>query len=93
MPLELVHTDLCGLARTKSLQGEMYFMLLIDDYTRMTWVTFLKNKSEALEKFKAFKTLVEKKTKMKIKFLRLDNGGEFTSNEFVEFCEAHGIKR
>jgi hypothetical protein len=36
-------------------------MLLIDDYTRMTWVTFLKNKSDAFEKFKAFKTLVEKR--------------------------------
>jgi hypothetical protein len=64
------------------LQGESYFMLLIDDYTRMTWVTFLKNKSEAFEKFKAFKALVENETDMKIKCLRSDNGGEFTSNEF-----------
>ena len=36
-PLELIHTDLCGPTRTKHLQGEYYFMLLIDDYTRMTW--------------------------------------------------------
>jgi hypothetical protein len=81
-PLELVHTDLCGPTRTKSLQGESYFMFLIDDYTRMTWVTFLKNKSEAFEKFKAFKALVENETDLKIKCLRSDNGGEFTSNEF-----------
>jgi hypothetical protein len=45
-------------------------MLLIDDYTRMTWVTFLKNKFEALDKFKAFKALVEDETEMKIKCLR-----------------------
>ena len=51
--LELVHTDLCGPTRTKILQGDYYFMLLIDDYTRMTWVTFLKEKSEAFEKFKS----------------------------------------
>ena len=44
-PLELVHTDLCGPTRTKRFQGEYYFMLFIDDYTRMTWVTFLKEKS------------------------------------------------
>ena len=36
-PLELVHTDLCGPTKRKGLNGEKYFMLLIDDYTKMTW--------------------------------------------------------
>ena len=36
-PLELVHTDLYGPTKSKGLNGEKYFMLLIDDYTRMTW--------------------------------------------------------
>jgi hypothetical protein len=40
-------------------------MMLIDDYTRITWVSFLKNKSEAFEKFKAFKALVENETDRK----------------------------
>jgi hypothetical protein len=57
-------------------------MFLIDDYTRMTWVTFLKKKSQAFEKFKAFKALAENETDLKIKCLILDNGGEFTFNEF-----------
>ena len=56
-PLELIHIDLCGPTRTTSFQGEYYFMLLIDDYTRMTWVTFLKEKSKAFMKFKTFKVL------------------------------------
>ena len=43
-PLEIVQTELCGPMRTKGLEGELYFMLLIDDYTRMTWVCFLKKK-------------------------------------------------
>jgi hypothetical protein len=81
-PLELIHTDLCGPTRTKSTYGEHYFMLIIDDYTRLTWVYFLKEKSEAFEKFKTYKALVENETDLKIKCLRSDNGGEFTSKEF-----------
>jgi transposase InsO family protein len=92
-PLELVHTDLCGPTRTESLQGDSYFMLIINDFTRMSWICFLKENSEALNKFKAFKTLVENEMETKIKCLRLDNGGEFTSKEFNVFYETHGIKR
>ena len=44
-PLELVHTNLCGPTRTKSMQGESYFMMFIDDFTRILWVFFLKEKS------------------------------------------------
>ena len=92
-PLELVHTDLCGPMRTKGLDGEQYLMVLVDDYTRMTWICLLKKKSEAFESFRIFKELVENETDMKIKCLRSDNGGEFTSNEFMDYCEEHGIKR
>ena len=67
-------------------------MLLIDDYSIMTWVTFLKEKSEAFEKFKAFKALVENEIDFKIKCLRLEKGDDFISNEFEEFCETHGKK-
>ena len=48
-PLEIIHTNIYGPTRTKILQGEYYFMLFIDDYTRMTWVTFLKEKQEGFE--------------------------------------------
>ena len=68
-------------------------MLFIDDFTRMCWVSFLKEKSEAFQKFKAFKILVENEIREKIKCLRYDNGGEVTSGEFNLFCENHGIKR
>ena len=53
----------------------------------------LKEKNEVFGKFKEFKALVENMTEWKIKTLRLDNGGEFTSEEFNEYCKEAGIKR
>ena len=54
-------------------------MLVIDDYSGLTWVVFLKEKSEALEKFKIFKGLTEKKTGKRLKVVRYDGGGELYS--------------
>jgi hypothetical protein len=92
-PLEIVHTDLVGPTTTKGLKGEKYFMLLVDDYIRMAAVCFLKNKSEAFENFKIYKEMVENEMDSKIKCLRYDNGGEFTSKEFMDYYSSHGIKR
>jgi len=92
-PLELVHTDVCGPFRTRSPQGEEYFILFIDDFSRMVWLGLMKHKDEAFEKFKYFKALAENEPDHKIKCLRSDRGGEFTSNEFFDFCEEHGIRR
>ena len=66
-PLQLVHVDLCGTSRNEGTGKENYFMLVIDDYSRLTWVAFLKEKSEAFEKFKVFKALTENQTEKKIK--------------------------
>ena len=58
-PLELVHTDLCGPSRKNSPRGEEYFILFIDDFSRMCWIGLLKHKDEAFEKFQALKAFVE----------------------------------
>jgi transposase InsO family protein len=92
-PLEIVHTNLVRPTTTKGLKGERYFMLLVDDYARMTAVFFLKNKSEAFENFKIYKKMVENEMASRMKCLRYDNGGEFTSKEFMYYYNSHGIKR
>eukprot|EP00253_Pinus_taeda_P028614 PITA_28614 len=92
-PLELVHNDICGPTRKRSPQGEEYFILFIDDFSKMCWIGLMKYKDEAFEKFKAFKALVENKSDCRIKCLRSDREGEFTSDEFFNFCEEHGIRR
>jgi len=59
----------------------------------MSWVWFLKFKSETFENFKKFKVFVEKQSGCQIKTLRTDRGGEFTSKEFSTFSEEYGIRR
>ncbi|CAL9020481.1 unnamed protein product [Prunus brigantina] len=92
-PLELVHTDICGPMKTESLSGNRYFLLFTDDYTRMSWVYFIRNKSSALECFMKFKAMTELQSGFKIKSLRSDRGGEFLSGEYNRFCEESGIQR
>ena len=77
-----IHSDVCGPMSSSSLSGYVYYVSFIDDYSRKTWIYFLKNKDEVFSKFKEFKTVIENHTEKKIKTLRSDNGGEFTSNEF-----------
>lgn len=70
-------------------------MTFIDDYSLKTWIYFLKTKEsdEVLDRFKEFKGLVENQTGRKIKVLRSDNSGEYTSGGFVDFYGDAGIKR
>jgi transposase InsO family protein len=85
--------DLCGPSRQEGTGKENYFMLIIDDYSRLTWVDFLKEKAEAFEKFKIFKALIENQTGKRLKAVRSYRGGEFMSSDFKDFCVKHGIKR
>ena len=75
--------------------GHLYFMTFIDDYSHKTWIYFLKSKEfdEVLDRFREFKALVENQFGKKIKVLRSDNGGEYTSDGFIDFCSQVGIKR
>ncbi|KAJ4788299.1 polyprotein [Rhynchospora pubera] len=92
-PLELIHTDICGPITPNSLGKHRYFITFVDDFSRRTWVYFLKEKSEAFAVFKKFKVLVEKLNGNYIKAVRSDRGGEYISKEFEYFCEEHGIRR
>ena len=90
--LELVHSDVWQ-APVTSLGGARYFVSFIDDYSRRCWVYPIKRKADVFETFKAFKARLELESGKKIKCLRTDNGGEYTSREFAEFCKIAGIRR
>ena len=78
--LQLIHYDLSGMLPMTSLGGCSYYMTFIDDFSRKTWIYFLKKKDEAFMWFRTFKALVEKLTGKKIKILRTDNGTEYDKN-------------
>ena len=75
--LEIVHSDVCG-----PMQESRYFVTFIDDKSRFTAVYFVKTKDQVLEKFKEYEAMVTNMTEKKIKVLRSDNGGEYTSRIF-----------
>jgi hypothetical protein len=91
--LNLIHSDVCGLMSSTSLTGSLYYVVFIDDFSWKSWIFFMKTKGQVFSRFQEFKALVENQTGMKIKVLRLDNGGEYTSKEFMEFCAGEGIRR
>ena len=91
-PLQLIHSDIFGPLEVPSLSCTVYFLTFINDFSRKSWVYFLKNKSEVFSIFQIFKSLVENEFGKKIKNLRLDNWGEFVKNEFEAFLSKHGIQ-
>ena len=92
VPLQLVYSDICGPMSVPSLNKNLYFLLFVDDATQMSWVFFLREKSEAFKNFVKFKALAKNQSRCTLKILRTDRGGEFTSRQFDSFCNTHGIQ-
>ena len=91
--MEYVHADLWGPAQIATHEGKVYFLSLVDDYSKKVWTYMLKYKSKTLDKFKVWKLLVENQTNKTLKVLRLDNGLEFYNKEFDRFCKKNGVLR
>ncbi|GJS95510.1 ribonuclease H-like domain, reverse transcriptase, RNA-dependent DNA polymerase [Tanacetum coccineum] len=92
-PLDLVYGDLCGPITPPTPSGKKYIFLLVDDYSRYMWAYFLSTKDQAFDTFKEFKKSTENELRTTLKMLRTDRGGEFTSNEFTQYCKENGIAR
>ena len=76
----------------KSLGGHLYYVTFIDDHSRNTWLYLLKTKDEVFGKFKEFRSKVDTLTERRIKALRCNNVGEYTSKEIIVYCKEEGIK-
>jgi hypothetical protein len=75
--LEIIHTDICGPFNVKSVDGYDSFITFTDDYSCYGYIYPIKERSEALDKFKIFKAEVENQHDLKIKIIRSDRGGEY----------------
>lgn len=90
--LDLIHADVGCVPNTPSPSGTKYFLTLIDDYSRFIEIYFMKCKSEVASCIKEYATKVENQFGRKIKRIRSDQGGEFSSNELTRFYKAEGIQ-
>lgn len=82
--------DLMGPIQTESLCGCRYIFVLVDDFSRFTWVRFLREKSETLHIFKML-ALQLTNEKDSIVHIRSDYGGEFENHAYKHFCQKQGI--
>lgn len=88
---DLIHSDVWGPSPVSSHEKFKYYVTFIDDYSRFTWVYFLRSKSEVFRTFTDFLAYVENQFSTKIKTLRTDSGGEYLSSNFQEFLASKGI--
>ena len=90
--LGLIHSDISVTMPITSINGSRYHLTSIDDFSRYTWVFFLKKKSEVCEKISELKALIENASGLKINILRYDNGREYVSNYLLHICSQSGVQ-
>jgi transposase InsO family protein len=90
-PLELLHRDLFGPIAYISISGSKYCLVIMDDYSRFTWVFFVQEKSQTQETLKKFLRWAQNEFKLRIKKIRSDNGTKFNNSQIEGFLD-EGIK-
>ncbi|KAM0066395.1 putative RNA-directed DNA polymerase [Helianthus debilis subsp. tardiflorus] len=91
LPLERLHMDLFGPMKHKTIFGDAYCLVVTDDYSRFSWVSFMAHKSETPGILKDLITMLENLYSLKVKRIRSDNGTEFKNQVMDEFCTSKGI--
>ncbi|GKB22179.1 retrovirus-related pol polyprotein from transposon TNT 1-94 [Tanacetum coccineum] len=90
--LELLLMDLFGPSIVRSYGGNLYTLVIVDDYSRYTWTRFLKTKIKAFEQFEIFSKKMQNQVGCSIVSIWMDDGREFDNEvQFGEFCTANGI--
>ena len=83
--------DLCGPMRTRSLNHSRYVLVIVDDFSRFTWMEFLQSKEDTFEHFVALMKRTQRKLGQQLVSIRSDHRTEFENTQFLEFCTEQGI--
>ncbi|GJV70630.1 retrovirus-related pol polyprotein from transposon TNT 1-94 [Tanacetum coccineum] len=89
--LHLLHMDLCGPMRVSSVIGKNYILVIVDDYSRFTWVKCLRSKDEAPDFIIKFLKMIQVRLNAPVRQIRTDNGTEFVNQTLREYYEKVGI--
>ncbi|GJZ65977.1 retrovirus-related pol polyprotein from transposon TNT 1-94 [Tanacetum coccineum] len=89
--LHLLHMDLCGPMRVESINGKRYVLVIVYDYSRYTWVHFLRSKDEAPEVIKTFLKKITMLLQAPVIIVRTDNGIKFKNQVLQEYFNSVGI--
>nr|GEZ05278.1 retrovirus-related Pol polyprotein from transposon TNT 1-94 [Tanacetum cinerariifolium] len=89
--LHLLHIDLCGPMRIASINEKRYVLVIVDDYSRYTWVHFLRSKDEAPDVIKTFLKRITVLLQSLVILIRTDNGTEFINQVLKEYFDTVGI--
>nr|GFB50685.1 hypothetical protein [Tanacetum cinerariifolium] len=89
--LYLLHMDLCGPMRVESINGKKYILVIVDDYSRFTWVKFLRSKDETLMFIIKFLKMIQVRLKVPVRHIRTDNGTEFVNQTLRDYYKEVGI--
>ncbi|GKF52892.1 retrovirus-related pol polyprotein from transposon TNT 1-94, partial [Tanacetum coccineum] len=89
--LYLLHMDLCGPMRVASVNGKKYILVIVDDYSRFTWVKFLRSKDKAPDFIIKFLKMIQLRLQVTVRRIRIDNGIVFVNQTLREYYEKIGI--
>ncbi|GKA35131.1 retrovirus-related pol polyprotein from transposon TNT 1-94 [Tanacetum coccineum] len=89
--LHTLHMDLCGPMRVHSINGKKYILVIVDDYSRFTWVKFLRSKDETPEFVINFLKQIQVGLNKTVRYIRTDNGTEFVNQVMSKYYEGVGI--
>ncbi|GJT67124.1 retrovirus-related pol polyprotein from transposon TNT 1-94 [Tanacetum coccineum] len=89
--LYLLHMDLSGPMRVESIHGKKYILVIVDDFSRFTWVKFLRSKDETPEFIIKFLKKVQVALNATVRNIRTDNGTEFVNQSLRSYYEDVGI--
>ncbi|GJY49327.1 putative ribonuclease H-like domain-containing protein [Tanacetum coccineum] len=89
--LHTLHMDLCGPIRVQSINGKKYILVIVDDYSRFTWVKFLRSKDETPEFVINFLKQIQVGLNKTVRYIRTDNGTEFVNQVMSKYYEGVGI--